>query len=160
MAYEFKKLGDVEALDEVPENANALIEVDGAIKRVPGSNLGGGCTDFWCGEWDSTAGGYWIMPTEDAEEPITYAEFTEALEKGAVQLLYSYTNDGSIIGTAYNVLACVQPSTSLQNSWYLYDWNSLLLFSDTIFDASPASLTETEDDTATTKQRDPWPHRG
>lgn len=42
MSYEFKKLGDVEALEEVPENANALIEVDGAIKRVPGSNLGGG----------------------------------------------------------------------------------------------------------------------
>lgn len=41
MAYEFKKLGEVEALDEVPENANALVEVDGAIKRVPGSGLGG-----------------------------------------------------------------------------------------------------------------------
>lgn len=39
-SYEFKKLADVEALEEVPENANALIEVDGAIKRVPGSGLG------------------------------------------------------------------------------------------------------------------------
>lgn len=37
----FTKLGAVEALDEVPENANALVEVDGAIKRVPGSGLGG-----------------------------------------------------------------------------------------------------------------------
>lgn len=41
MAYEFKKLSDVEVLDEVPENANALVEVDGAIKRVPGNGLGG-----------------------------------------------------------------------------------------------------------------------
>ena len=41
MNYEFKKLGEVEALSEVPENANALIEVDGSIKRVPGSGLGG-----------------------------------------------------------------------------------------------------------------------
>ena len=41
MAYEFKRLGEVEALSEVPENANALIEVDGDIKRVPGSGLGG-----------------------------------------------------------------------------------------------------------------------
>lgn len=39
--YEFTKLSEVEALEEVPENANALIEVDGAIKRVPGSGLGG-----------------------------------------------------------------------------------------------------------------------
>ena len=41
MAYEFKTLGSVEALTEVPENANALVEVDGAIKRVPGGALGG-----------------------------------------------------------------------------------------------------------------------
>lgn len=40
--YDFRKLGDVEALESVPENANALVEVGGAIKRVPGSNLGGG----------------------------------------------------------------------------------------------------------------------
>lgn len=40
--YDFKKLGDVEALESVPENANALVEVGGDIKRVPGSNLGGG----------------------------------------------------------------------------------------------------------------------
>ena len=39
--YEFTKLSQVEALAEVPENANALVEVDGAIKRVPGSGLGG-----------------------------------------------------------------------------------------------------------------------
>jgi hypothetical protein len=41
MAYKFKRLGEVEALVEVPEGANALIEVDGDIKRVPGSGLGG-----------------------------------------------------------------------------------------------------------------------
>ena len=48
MAYEFKTLGSVEALTEVPENANALVEVDGAIKRVPGGALGGngGAWDF------------------------------------------------------------------------------------------------------------------
>lgn len=39
--YEFTKLSQVEALAEVPENANALVEVEGAIKRVPGSGLGG-----------------------------------------------------------------------------------------------------------------------
>lgn len=41
MSYEFKKLGDVELLDTVPEGANAFIEADGEIRRVPGSNLGG-----------------------------------------------------------------------------------------------------------------------
>lgn len=49
MAYEFKTLGSVEALTEVPENAHALVEVDGAIKRVPGGALGGsaGGGDAW-----------------------------------------------------------------------------------------------------------------
>lgn len=41
MSYEFKTLGSVEALTEVPKNANALVEIDGAIKRVPGGALGG-----------------------------------------------------------------------------------------------------------------------
>lgn len=38
---DFIKLAEVESLGEVPENANALIEVGGEIKRVPGSGLGG-----------------------------------------------------------------------------------------------------------------------
>ena len=41
MAYEFKKIAEVEALDKVPDGANALIEVNGEVKRVPGSGLGG-----------------------------------------------------------------------------------------------------------------------
>lgn len=42
MAYEFTKLADVPALEEVPEGANAFIEVDGEVRRVPGDGLGGG----------------------------------------------------------------------------------------------------------------------
>lgn len=41
MAYEFKRLADVEALSEVPDNATVLAEVNGSIKRVPGNGLGG-----------------------------------------------------------------------------------------------------------------------
>lgn len=40
--YDFKKLADVELLSEVPEGASAFVEVDGDVKRVPGSGLGGG----------------------------------------------------------------------------------------------------------------------
>lgn len=38
MAYDFKRLADVEELTEVPENAKPLVEVDGVIKRVPQSS--------------------------------------------------------------------------------------------------------------------------
>lgn len=39
--YKFKTPDDLELLVEVPETANAIVEVDGEMKRVPGSNLGG-----------------------------------------------------------------------------------------------------------------------
>ena len=39
--YDFQKLADVELLSEVPEGASAFVEVDGDVKRVPGSGLGG-----------------------------------------------------------------------------------------------------------------------
>ena len=42
MAYEFTKLSEVELLESVPDNASAFVEVDGTVKRVPGSGLGGG----------------------------------------------------------------------------------------------------------------------
>lgn len=42
MAYEFKRLSDVEKLTETPEGASALAEVDGAIKRIPVANGGSG----------------------------------------------------------------------------------------------------------------------
>lgn len=41
MNYEFTKLSEVESLNEVPENATVLAEVDGKIKRVPSGGLGG-----------------------------------------------------------------------------------------------------------------------
>lgn len=41
MSYQFQPIGEVDRLDEVPETANAIVEVDGEIKRVPGAALGG-----------------------------------------------------------------------------------------------------------------------
>lgn len=35
MAYNFKNLADVELLNAMPEEANVLVEVDGATKRAP-----------------------------------------------------------------------------------------------------------------------------
>ena len=42
MEYDFQKLADVELLEEVPDGASAFVAVDGVVKRVPGSGLGGG----------------------------------------------------------------------------------------------------------------------
>ena len=42
MAYDFQRLADVELLEEVPDGASAFVAVNGVVKRVPGSGLGGG----------------------------------------------------------------------------------------------------------------------
>ncbi len=47
MAYEFKKLSDVEVVEAPTDNANVLIEEDGVIKKAPKTAVGGN------GEWDA-----------------------------------------------------------------------------------------------------------
>lgn len=42
MAYDFKKLSDVEVVAEPAESANVLIEEDGVIKKAPKTAVGGG----------------------------------------------------------------------------------------------------------------------
>lgn len=77
----FKKLADVELVDEAPDTAHALAEIDGEIKRVAGG-VGGG------------AGGYLV----DATGELTNKDSTmiiatpvpgmmEALEKGSVVIV-------------------------------------------------------------------------
>ena len=41
MAYEFKRLSEVEVVETAMDTANVLIEEDGVIKRVPKSEVGG-----------------------------------------------------------------------------------------------------------------------
>lgn len=90
MAYEFQKLSEVEALAEVPEGANALIEVNGDIKRVPGSGLGGATgiktAIIKDSEYDNTITGLLnpVAPSEAEALAITYEclnmTFEEAYE--------------------------------------------------------------------------------
>ena len=42
MAYTFKKLAEVEEIQEAPETARAFVEVDGEVKRAPYGAGGGG----------------------------------------------------------------------------------------------------------------------
>lgn len=39
MSYEFKKLGEVESVSTLPVTANALVEIDGAVRRAPAGIL-------------------------------------------------------------------------------------------------------------------------
>ena len=72
--YTFKKLGEVEALIEVPEGANAFIEVDGEVKRVPGDGLGGAggikTAIIKSSDYDNGIAG--LQTTVTAEPEVTY----------------------------------------------------------------------------------------
>ena len=42
MSYDFKKISDLELVNEVPEGANVLIETEGATKRLPSTAINNG----------------------------------------------------------------------------------------------------------------------
>lgn len=85
MAYEFKKLPEVEKLDSVPEGASVLAEVDGVIRRVPGEGLGGSGT---IPEFDFAAMGLPAVPIggEQVSVACDTTEIMAAMEKGLVKL--------------------------------------------------------------------------
>ena len=99
MSYEFKTLGSVEALTEVPKNANALVEVDGAIKRVPGGALGGNN--------NSSAPQTFILNQSINEENYFFnsgdsLKMVQALTSGNVIMIYLkyFNEDSGIFGVA------------------------------------------------------------
>ena len=74
MAYEFKKLAEVEAMAEVPKGASVLAEVNGAIKRVPGDGLGGGgikTAIIKSSDYDNALTGISTFSSDDTDD-ITY----------------------------------------------------------------------------------------
>lgn len=77
MAYEFKKIAEVEALDKVPNGANALIEVNGEVKRVPGSGLGGSggiaTAIIKSSNYDSAVAGVSTYASKPTAPPVTYS---------------------------------------------------------------------------------------
>lgn len=94
MAYDFQKLADVELLEEVPDGASAFVAVNGDVKRVPGSGLGGGgvATAILRFSSESDASADAVMPAITIEPTVkklpitcdnyTYAQARAVLEAG------------------------------------------------------------------------------
>lgn len=85
--YNFRKLSEVEQLETVPENANAIVEVDGEIKRVAGGGLGG-----------SGGGGVLTVTivtdgTSCQCDDTTFAELKAALDSHKPMLVSIYHSD-------------------------------------------------------------------
>ena len=92
MAYDFQKLADVELLEEVPDGASAFVAVNGDVKRVPGSGLGGGGVATAILRMDSESNASTKAVTRAASIPVnklpitcdnyTYAQARAVLESG------------------------------------------------------------------------------
>ena len=124
MAYEFKKLNDVEIVETPIDTANVLIEEDGVIKKAPKSAVGGGGIEVTSAEvgqtivvkavdengkpteWecaDMSSGGYdLVIDHSNYNEPIlTHGSYTAACEKIQANMPpmvcafgFRYTEDG------------------------------------------------------------------
>lgn len=84
MSYGFKKLSEVAAMNEVPEGAKVLAEVNGEIRRVPGSGLGGVQPDW--SQNDETQPDYVKNRTH-------YREVIKVNIANAIELPYIYEKD-------------------------------------------------------------------
>lgn len=66
MAYEFKKITEVEVVNTSTDNTNVLVEMDGAVKRVPAKEIGG------AGSWNDLTD----KPFGETSEDVVYLEET------------------------------------------------------------------------------------
>lgn len=147
MAYDFQKLADVELLEEVPDGASAFVAVNGVVKRVPGSGLGGGgiATAILRFTSESNASAKAVkritLPTVK-KFPITcdnytYAQARAMLEAGDPFAAMLYMGDGNIPGWASCLLVGLYDNyiamKFIVDKELLVYWNA-----DGFFDGDPA----------------------
>ena len=80
MAYDFKRLSDVEVVAEPTESANVLIEENGIIKKTPKTAVGGGETDLV------------IVISENPKTKIT--ESTLSIVEGSIESVCNAIREG------------------------------------------------------------------
>ena len=126
MAYEFKKLSEVESLDTVPEGASVLAEVGGVIKRVPGEGLGGSGT---IPEFDLAAMGLPAVPIggEQVSVECDTTEIMAAMEKGLVKLNVAVNmgGDSNIVLSCKIITAMGSVNGNYSNTCLFMDFDSV-----------------------------------
>ena len=139
MAYDFQKLANVELLEEVPDGASAFVAVDGVVKRVPGSGLGGGGVATAILRMDSESDASALVH----ELPITcdnytYEQARAVLEAGDPFTAMIFISEGNLFGwrnCSQVVLSdnCIVMAFIIDKELDIY-WNS-----DGFFDKEPAN---------------------
>ena len=148
MAYDFQKLADVELLEEVPDGASAFVAVDGVVKRVPGSGLGGGGIATAILRFDSESNASTNAVTRGAAIPInklpitcdnyTYAQARAVLEAGNPLTAMIFMSENNMSGW----ISCSQISFSdnrIAMAFIIDKEQDIYWNSDGFFDREPAN---------------------
>ena len=104
MSYAFKKIGATNILENAPDNANVVCEVNGEVNRVPATKIGGGGIKVAI-----------IKQTGNTYscDNMTYEEAVEYLTNGVPFLIFIF------VGAAYKIAVVVD-----------YDGTSRIEFND------------------------------
>ena len=97
MSYAFKKIGATNILENAPDNANVVCEVNGDVNRVPATKIGGG--GIKVAIIKKTGSGI-------SCDNMTYEEAVECLTNGVPFLIYLFS------GTRYKIVAMAEYSSS------------------------------------------------
>ena len=118
MSYAFKKIGATNILENAPDNANVVCEVNGEVNRVPATKIGGGGIKVAI-----------IKQTGNTYscDNMTYAEAVEYLTNGVPFLIFIFDDTQYKIarGASYDGTSRIEiyAATSLNDN-RTYSWTS------------------------------------
>ena len=118
MSYAFKKIGATNILENAPDNANVVCEVNGEVNRVPATKIGGG--GIKVAIIKHTGSGY-------SCDNMTYEEAVKYLTNGVPFLIFIFMGAEYMITRAvsYDGTSKINFSvTTFSNSNHTFSWTS------------------------------------
>ena len=118
MSYAFKKIGATNILENAPDNANVVCEVNGEVNRVPATKIGGGGIKVAI-----------IRQTGSAYscDNMTYEEAVEYLTNGVPFLIFIFDGAEYTIarGVYYDGTSLIRVyATDIADNRVTYKWTS------------------------------------
>ena len=117
MSYAFKKIGATNILENAPDNANVVCEVNGEVNRVPATKIGGGIKVAIIKHTGATY----------SCNNMTYEEAVEYLTNGVPFLIFIFDGAEYMITRAVSYDGTSKISfraTTFSNSNRTYSWTS------------------------------------
>ena len=119
MSYAFKKIGATNILENAPDNANVVCEVNGEVNRVPATKIGGGGIKVAIIK-HNTGSGY-------SCDNMTYEEAVEYLTNGVPFLIFIFDGADYKIAreVSYDETSIIRVyATDMADNRVTYKWTS------------------------------------